>query len=103
MNRLPQQTPWWGPGLAIFAEVTGWIAMPVIIALYLGRFLDEKYGTDPWFFLSLTGLSFIITTYGIVKMATRFIHEAEIEVKKKKENENNLLDNISKKDDSHNT
>jgi F0F1-type ATP synthase assembly protein I len=102
MDRLPQQSPWWGPGLAVFAEVTGWIAVPVVGALYLGRFLDEKYHTDPWFFLGLTALSFLVTSYGIVKLATRFIREAELEVKKQKESENNLLVN-SKKDDRHNT
>lgn len=102
MDKLSQQSPWWGPGLAVFAEVTGWIALPVVGALYLGRFLDEKYNTDPWFFLGLTAFSFIITSYGIVKLATRFIREAELEVRKKKEIENNLSVN-SKKDDRHNT
>jgi len=102
MDKLPQQSPWWGPGLTVFAEVTGWIAVPVVGALYLGRFLDEKYNTDPWFFLGLTALSFIITSYGIVKLATRFIREAELEVKKKKASENNLSVN-SKKDDRYNT
>jgi len=102
MDKLSQQSPWWGPGLTVFAEVTGWIALPVVGALYLGRFLDEKYNTDPWFFLGLTAFSFIITSYGIVKLATRFIREAELEVKKKKESENNLSVN-SKKDDRYNT
>jgi F0F1-type ATP synthase assembly protein I len=102
MNKSPQQSPWWGPGLAVFAEVTGWIAVPVVGALYLGRFLDQKYNTDPLFFLGLTALSFIITSFGIVKLATRFIREAELDVKKQKESENNLPVN-SKKDDGYNT
>ncbi len=51
--------------LTIFAESTGWIAFPVIGALYLGRWLDEKQGTEPLYFFSLTALAFIVSTIGI--------------------------------------
>ncbi|MBT7552922.1 AtpZ/AtpI family protein [bacterium] len=51
--------------LTAFAEMTGWIAFPVIAALYLGRWLDQKQDTGSLYFLSLTALAFIISCVGI--------------------------------------
>ena len=85
--------------LTIFAEITGWIAFPVIGALYLGRWLDEKQGTEPLYFLSITAAAFIISSVGIgitgVKYMKRIEKEeeaksktlSEAEGKKKDENE----------------
>jgi len=56
---------WLQLGLKIFAESAGWIATPVIGALYLGRWLDNKYNTAPLFFLGITGLAFVISSIGI--------------------------------------
>ena len=77
------QKPWWQPGLIVFAEVTGWIAVPIIIALFLGRYLDEKYNSEPWFFLGLTGVAFIISCTGMVVVAGKYIKQIEKESKKK--------------------
>ncbi len=92
MNKKDKNDLWWGPGMAVFAEVTGWIVGPIIIALYVGRFFDNKYATEPWFFLGFTAVAFFISTYGIIKIATRFIKAAEQEIKKP----------IDKKDDKKN-
>lgn len=88
MDKLEKNDPWWGPGLTVFAEVTGWIVGPIIVALYVGRFFDNKYDTDPWFFLGFTAGAFFISAYGIIKIATRFIKDAEQEIKNKKNNKN---------------
>lgn len=77
------QKPWWQPALIIFAEVTGWIAVPIIIALYLGRYLDEKNNSEPWFFLGLTGVAFIISCTGMVMVASKYIKKIEKESKEK--------------------
>jgi F0F1-type ATP synthase assembly protein I len=82
VDKKYQNDSWWGPGMAVFTEVTGWIVGPIIVALYLGRFFDNKYETEPWFFLGFTALAFFISTYGIIKIATRFIKAAEQEKKK---------------------
>ena len=84
--------------LTIFAETTGWIAFPVIGALYLGRWLDEKQGTEPLYYFSITALAFIISSVGIgitgVKYMKRIEEQetksktlSEAEGKKKDENE----------------
>lgn len=75
---------WWQPGLVIFTQVTGWIASPIIIALFLGKYLDNKFQTKPWFFLGLTALAFFITSFGIVRITKNYIKKIEKEAKKKK-------------------
>lgn len=51
----------------MFLRLSVWIAGPVIIALYLGDWLDEKYGTEPWLFLGCMILAFLVSLYGLVK------------------------------------
>lgn len=75
--------------LTIFAETTGWIAFPVIGALFLGRWLDEKQGTEPLYFLSITALAFIISSVGIGITGVKYMKKIEKEeALKKKNNEN---------------
>jgi len=74
---------WWQPAVTLFAEVTGWIVAPIVAALYLGRYLDDKYDSYPWFFLGLTAIAFIITLVGIVRVAHRYIKQIEQEAENK--------------------
>lgn len=76
---------WWEPALEIFAQITGWIAGPIIIALFLGKYLDDKYQTKPWFFLGLIIFAFFITSFGVVRITTDYIKKIEKEAKEKKE------------------
>lgn len=91
------QKPWWQPALVVFAEVTGWIAVPIIVALYLGRYLDEENNSEPWFFLGLTGVAFIISCTGMVIVAGKYIRQIEKEARFKKTNQESL--NKQKKDE----
>lgn len=84
------EKPWWQAGLTVFAEVTGWIAAPIIGALYLGRYLDEINNSEPWYFLSLTGMAFVVSTIGIIITAGKYISKIE--------KENKLTNYKSKKD-----
>jgi F0F1-type ATP synthase assembly protein I len=68
---------WWQPAVRIFLKTSGWIAGPIIVSLFLGKFLDKKYNTEPWFFLGLTSLSFLISIFGIIKILSNYIKEIE--------------------------
>jgi F0F1-type ATP synthase assembly protein I len=70
----------------IFGQVTGWIVAPIIIALIVGKYLDNKYNSQPWFFLGLTALAFFITSLSIIRIALRYIKKIE-EENKHKDNE----------------
>lgn len=78
MDQAPKKS-WWQPAIVVFAEVTGWIAAPIIIALFLGRYLDEKFHRQPWFFLGCTALAIIISSIGIVLVAGKYLRQIEQE------------------------
>ena len=73
MSDTNNKKPWWEPAVEIFSEVSGWIAGPVVIALILGKYLDGRFDTKPWIFLGLTGFAFLVSTYGIVKVVSRYM------------------------------
>ncbi len=78
MDNKPDK-PWWQPAMVVFAEVTGWIAVPIIVALFVGKYLDDRYGTAPWWYLGLTGFAFIITSVGIASVGGKYIKQMEQE------------------------
>ena len=79
--------PWWQQGVALFGEVTGWIVVPLIAALYIGKYLDKKQGTGILYFLSLTALAFIISCIGIARLGIKYIRQMEEQDRTKKNNE----------------
>ncbi|OGI67240.1 hypothetical protein A3A05_02560 [Candidatus Nomurabacteria bacterium RIFCSPLOWO2_01_FULL_41_12] len=66
---------WWKPGVEIFSQVSGWIVAPIVLALVVGKFLDTRYGTKPVIFLSLAGIGFLITCFGIVRIVRKYIKD----------------------------
>ena len=64
---------WWKPAVVVFANTTAWIAIPIVIALILGKFLDKKYETGHTFFFVLIALAFLVTVGGIVRMLRKNI------------------------------
>lgn len=77
--------PWWQPGMVLFARLSGWIGVPVIIGVFVGKWLDKKYNTEPWLFLLSVGVAFIFSTYGIVRDSLREMKRIEKEEQDKKE------------------
>lgn len=60
-------TPWWREGLIIFTKVSAYIAVPIIIASFIGKYLDQKYNTGNLLFLFLVAIAFLTTIYLIWK------------------------------------
>jgi hypothetical protein len=92
-----QKEAWWQPAMVIFSQASAWIVVPIILALFVGKSLDNRYGTSPWIFLSLTGVAFAISCYGIVIITTRYTKKLEQELKDKQKAEdqkNNSNDKI---------
>lgn len=79
--------PWWQPGLVLFAKLSGWIAGPVLIGVFAGRWLDRKYGTDPWLFLLTVGVAFLFSMIGIVRESLKEMRRIEGEEKEKKKDD----------------
>ncbi len=62
--------------------MTGWILVPAIVGATLGMWLDGKYGTAPWLFLLILGLSFIISIVGVARIALAEFRRLDEEGKK---------------------
>lgn len=60
------QAVWWQPAIIMFLKLSVWIAAPIIFALYLGKWLDKKYNSEPWLFLICIGIAFAISIIGLV-------------------------------------
>ena len=77
---------WWSFALELFGQVSAWVAVPIIVALIAGKWLDQKFSTRPWLFLLLTAIAFLISIAGIWRILTKYISNLERELKEKKEN-----------------
>jgi len=76
------ESPWWQPGLILFFRLNSWIVAPLIIAIFIGKFLDKRYNTDPWLFLLSIGLAFVFSIWGIIRDSLREMKKVEKEEKK---------------------
>ena len=83
---------WWQKPLMIFSQLSAWIGFPIVLAVLLGNWLDQKYQTKPWLFLVTVALAFIISTVGIIKTALKSIKEIEIMETKTKDKKKEIPD-----------
>ncbi|MCK4744675.1 AtpZ/AtpI family protein [Candidatus Parcubacteria bacterium] len=80
-----EKNNWWQPGVELFLKLSGWIAVPIIAAIFLGKWLDDKYGTEPKLFLLSVFIAFIISNIGIVYNAIRAMKDLDNLSKNKKD------------------
>lgn len=73
---------WWKDSMMYFMRVSGWIAGPVIFSLIVGKWLDTRFGTDPWIFLGLTGFGFMISLFGLLKETKKYMDKTVADHKK---------------------
>lgn len=78
------EATWWQPSLILFGRLSGWIGGPIIFALFFGKWLDNKYGTEPKLFLLCIGIAFFVSTVGIVKDAMSAMNKIEMDADKAK-------------------
>jgi F0F1-type ATP synthase assembly protein I len=75
MGEEEKQPNNWAQAMAVLSEVSSWIVVPIVLALIFGKMLDAHFGTKPIIFLSLTGLAFIMTCYGMYKVVKNYINK----------------------------
>ena len=81
---------WWQPALTLFAKFSGWIVVPVIAGVLIGKWLDDKYGTDPWLFLATVGFAFLISMFGLIKNVGEEYRKIDGELKNKDVQDNKV-------------
>ena len=65
--------PYWRDSLIVFSRISSWILGPIILALILGKWLDGHFGTAPLLFAITMGISFLISSYGIVRETKKYL------------------------------
>lgn len=79
---------WWQPAIEIFVQISGWIIFPLLLAIYLGSWLQDKYGHEPWIYIGSVAIAFVITNIGLVKIAIQATKKMQQVVDKNKKEEN---------------
>jgi len=74
---------WWQPALILFARLSAWIVMPILIGIYIGKWLDKKYNSEPWLFLGSVGVAFIISMFALITFTIKEYKKIEKESKNK--------------------
>lgn len=67
MPEQPKQDNAWQTALVIFFRLSVWIGAPIVVAVFLGKWLDQKYQTEPWLFLATVGVAFVVSMFGLIK------------------------------------
>ena len=67
--------PWWKEGVQIFTQVSVWIVVPILLALFIGKALDAHFGTKPIIFLIASGVGFLFSCFGIVRVISKYMQE----------------------------
>ena len=73
---------WWAMGLNLFLRLSGWIVAPILAAVFIGKKLDSKYGTGPWLFLSVMGIAFVVSIFGIILNTLKEFKKIDSETRK---------------------
>ena len=63
--------------MKIFADFSGTIAIPAVLAALSGKWLDERYGTEPWYLIILLALALTLTAMIVVRKAKKYRVEYE--------------------------
>ncbi|TAL51284.1 AtpZ/AtpI family protein [Patescibacteria group bacterium] len=56
----------------IFADFSGTIAVPAVLAALLGKWLDGRYGTQPRYLILLLVIAFVLSAYSVVRKAKMY-------------------------------
>lgn len=81
---IPHEQNWWQPGILVFARLSVWIVTPVLLGVLVGKWLDNKFNSEPWIFLFSTGTAFLVSMFGLAKNTIAEYKKIEREEKEKK-------------------
>lgn len=76
-NDPESNVPWWQPHLALFWRLSGWIALPILSAVMVGKWLDRKFQSAPWLLLISVGIAFVISMVALVVIGRREMGKIE--------------------------
>ena len=62
---------YFGKTIGVLVNAAAWIAVPVLAGILVGKILDQKFKTDPWLLLVSVGICFLISMFGLIKIALK--------------------------------
>jgi F0F1-type ATP synthase assembly protein I len=74
-----EKKSYWRDSMTVFAKMSGWVAGPILIGLFLGKWLDARFDTAPVLFAVTVGFSFMASCFGIVREAKKYMKQIEKE------------------------
>ena len=80
MSGMPKNE--WVKPVELAFRMSAWLVGPIIFALLVGNWLDEKYHSQPKMFLIATGVAFAITCFGLVREVKEYFKKIEKELEK---------------------
>jgi len=86
MEQMPtsqQEKKWWSNALSLFGQISGWIVVPIIAAVFLGDWLDDVYGQDNFYLYVCVAVAFVLTNVGLFINVVKFSRQMEKEASKK--------------------
>ena len=58
--------------MKIFADFSGTIAIPAVLSALAGKWLDERYATEPRYLILLLALALALTAIIVVRKAKKY-------------------------------
>lgn len=77
--------PYWHDAAMAFGRMTGWIASPVVAAVFIGKWLDAKYSSGQKMFFIAMGVSFFVSMFGVALEARRYMRKVKWSEENKKD------------------
>jgi len=78
----------WRQALSLLGQLGYVIAIPLVILALIGRFVDRKLHSSPWFLLTGIFIALIVSTFWVLKKTTEIMKDIPTDKKDKKEDNN---------------
>lgn len=75
---------WWQPAVLVFFRTSSWIVVPLILSLFFGNWLADRYKTGQWIVFVCIGIAFSVTIGGLIKTYNRELKQFNDKNKKQK-------------------
>ncbi len=81
---MSKEASYYRLAMRIFVDFSGTIAIPAVVAAFLGRRLDDAFGTGPRYVMALLALALVLTALIVRRKAKTYLRAYEKLMKNEK-------------------